>query len=77
MKVAGSFAEARQIILDTALDVGGKYGIDIGKQFGTRIVMEIPQFVALKLLAELEQRDLPCPQVIYVNNRVLIGADPE
>lgn len=52
-------------------------GVDIGKQFGTRVVMHITVEVARKLLSELQKRDLPCPQIIYQNNRILIGADPE
>lgn len=75
MKVAGSYKEAYDILRS---NVHAAFGLDIGKQFGTRIVASIPYHIAMKLLTELEKRDLPLPSVIQINDtRVLIGADPE
>lgn len=74
MKVVSDYAEAFKLFTDHP---GVVVGVDIGKQFGTRIVMHIGMLMAHKLLHELQNRDLPCPQVIWYNNRILIGADPE
>lgn len=53
-------------------------GIDIGRQFGTKIVMHGPLGTGRKLIFELEKRGLPCPQLIFLENpaRILIGVEP-
>lgn len=78
MKVASTYKQARDMVLELQASPGAaRIGVDIGKQFGTRIIMHIAVPVALHLLGELESRDLPLPQVIYMSGRLLIGAEPE
>lgn len=82
MKVAGSYAEAFEFLHEVS-GLNGLYdpvGVDIGKQFGTRIVMRMSAQMGRKLLHELQKRDLPLPQVILDEgfpNKVLIGVDPQ
>lgn len=83
MKIAGSYIEALRMIdeyVPLVSVIGAQrvnIGVDIGKQFGTRIIMRIERGVAKKLLMELQRRDLPLPQVIYHSGQILIGAEPE
>ena len=83
MKIAGSYAEALRMIdeyVPLVSVIGAQrvnIGVDIGKQFGTRIIMRIDRGTAKKLLIQLQQRDLPLPHVIYFNGQILIGAEPE
>lgn len=85
MKLITTYKEAYGLLQETQPKFGpvqkqgqwAQIGIDIGKQFGTRIVMHISHDTAFHLLRELEKRDLPCPQVIYAGRKILIGADPE
>lgn len=83
MKVASTYEEAFKLIEEYVPRVSiigaarVDIGVDIGKQFGTRIIMRIDRPVAIKLLSELQKRDLPLPQVIYYAGRILIGAEPE
>lgn len=86
MKVCNSYEDAFKLLRDIkppAVDLIGPaskavpIGIDIGKQFGTRIIFHMSWDQGWKLLAELQKRDLPFPSVIYHSGRVLIGAEPE
>lgn len=83
MKIAKDWEEAHNLINDLWAAARGQFfdpkiGIDIGKQFGTRIIMHIDPSNAHKLLNELEKRDLDLPSVIQMNpTTILIGAEPE
>jgi hypothetical protein len=82
MKIALTYNEARDLIRQASQDRRNHLNqaavaIDIGKQFGTRILMHLSEEHGIKLLNELEMRDLPLPQVMYFNRRVLIGVDPK
>lgn len=79
MKVADTYNDAFDFIREAekAKVIPVSIGVDIGKQFGTRIIMRLDPMMARKLLVELQQRDLPLPQVFYYGNQILIGADPE
>lgn len=84
MKVANTYREAYGILQETQpqpfsdirTTVFVRIGIDIGKQFGVRVIMWISHDMAYKLLRELEARDLPLPQFIFTGTAIYIGADP-
>jgi hypothetical protein len=80
MKVATTYKEVWALFREAYRGVimgGPTIGIDIGKQFGLRMVIHLDRPNAVKLLSELEVRDLPCPQVIWTNDRILIGVEPQ
>lgn len=90
MKVATDFRQAHALINEVAAThlvapgvakltfaTNPLVGIDIGKQFGTRIVIWLSGTTGHQLLDELEKRDLPLPIVIQEKGRVWIGAEPE
>lgn len=75
MRIATTYEDVLSLLRETA-ELQPTFGVDIGKQFGTRIIMHITKDTAGKLLHELRMRDLPCPQVIFTGNKILIGAEP-
>lgn len=71
------FTEARRRVIPLAGGHPLKCGVDIGKQFGTRIVFTMELAMGEHLLHELQKRDLPCPQVFATPKLILIGVSPE
>ena len=78
IKQAKTYEEAFKFVTDLErISITADIGIDIGKQFGTRMVIRISPMMARHLLTELQKRDLPLPMVLFYEKRILIGAEPE
>jgi hypothetical protein len=80
VKIINSYKEAYGLLQETQPKFRELQGLtqiklDAGSaMFGVSLLFSLSHDQAFTLLRELEKRDLPLPEIIHNNNRILIGA---